>query len=814
HVGPRKEDALEGLRTSLERPRLFETIMRRADGGLVPVEVAASPVTIDSAPCVLYAVRDITVRRRAEIALAERKSRLRAIVDNAPFGIGVADLVTGELVEANPALLAIYGRSIDELAGRRLGEHTHPEDQAIEQQLIEDVVKGIRNGYTLRKRNVRPDGSTIPVELRVIRLPDELGRHPLVLGIATDLQQIADAERSLRESEERFRRLADNAQDIIYRVRLDPGPAIEYVSPGVQRLTGRAPAEFYADPSLVFRVIHEEDRGVLEMVLKGIDVAGRPRLLRWLDQNGAVVYMEHRGTPVHDSSGALVAVEGIARDVTESIAREQQLRIVGRALEQATEVVIITDRLGRIIQVNDAFERVTGYRREEVMGQTPRLLQSGRQGREFYEAMWKKLSAGEVFSGNLVNRRKDGSLYDAELVISPVRSALGELTHFVAIQRDVSVERAREAQLRQAQKMEAMGQVTGGIAHDFNNLLTVILATANLLESELPKTGETAKWLADLVDSARHGTLMVRQLLAFGRQEILNPGPTDLGRVVQDFAKVLHRLIPETVVIAPITGTAPMAQADRTALEQILLNLANNAKDAMPNGGKLTLTLGERPDPESGKRFATIAVADTGTGMDAETLRRCTEPYFTTKPVGKGTGLGLPMVHGLMQQLGGRFEIESTPGKGSTFTLLFPLAEHRSLTPIPLPSRPTAAGVKGRILLAEDNESLRRVAVRTLERAGATVVAVEDGEAAWATWESEKGKFDLVLTDAVMPRLGGVELIQRLRATGTMVPIVLMSGYTTEDLSDLRQDILLLAKPWTGEALLLRLREALAGPLQ
>ncbi|HWA40442.1 MAG TPA: ATP-binding protein, partial [Gemmatimonadales bacterium] len=476
-------------------------------------------------------------------------------------------------------------------------------------------------------------------------------------------------------------------------------------------------------------------------------------------------------------------------------------------------VVIITDRAGRIVQVNDAFERVTGYGRAEALGQTPRLLKSGRQDAGFYDRMWRALSAGKVFAATVVNRRKDGSSYDAELVVSPVRDAAGEVSHFVGLQRDVTFERARDEQLRQAQKMEAMGQVTGGIAHDFNNLLTVILASANIIEDELPPGSEAAGSLRDMVHAARHGTMMVRQLLAFGRQGNLTPAPNDLGRVAGDFLEVLRRVIPETIRIHPLAGTAPTALADRVTLEQILLNLANNAKDAMPQGGALTISLGESSDPVTGARFATLAVADTGTGMDAETLRRCREPFYTTQPVGKGTGLGLSLVHGLMEQLGGRLAIASTPGVGSTFTLHFPVAAtHTTLTPVPLPVEASATRrLDARILLVEDNDALRRVAVRTLQRAGCELVTAEDGEAAWTIWQEAAEPFDLLLTDAVMPRMSGVELIEQVRATGATLPIVLMSGYNAEDLSHLPPGVHLLAKPWTGETLIQKLVEALAG---
>jgi CheY-like chemotaxis protein len=317
----------------------------------------------------------------------------------------------------------------------------------------------------------------------------------------------------------------------------------------------------------------------------------------------------------------------------------------------------------------------------------------------------------------------------------------------------------------------------------------------------LPERSESARHLADLKASARHGATLVRQMLAFGRQGILRPMGIDLRPVVERSLGMLRRMLPATIRIPDVEGGPAWGIADEASVTQVLLNLATNARDAMPHGGELRLAVKEviRRDQVRGdeRRYSTISVTDTGTGMAPETVRRAFEPFFTTKAAGQGTGLGLAMVHGVMEQQGGWIEISSTPGTGTTMTLGFPAAaadqaEGRSTPPTLTPTR-----IQGTILLVEDDPALRRVTQRTLELAGATVVAASDGEQAWEAWLARGDGIDVVVTDAVMPECTGPELIRRLQAAGARCPVVLMSGYTAEDLADVGRSVVQVAKPWT-----------------
>jgi signal transduction histidine kinase/CheY-like chemotaxis protein len=383
---------------------------------------------------------------------------------------------------------------------------------------------------------------------------------------------------------------------------------------------------------------------------------------------------------------------------------------------------------------------------------------------------------------------------------------------------------ALEAQLRQAQKMEAIGQFTGGIAHDFNNLLTIILSNVELLKSELSTgpAGAPAD-LAEIEAAARKAAAMVRKLLAFSRTGQLELGPVDLPRLVRDLSVMLHRLLPETIDVGVMAdGDVPQVLADPGAVEQILFNLATNARDAMPRGGALRIAVDQRQLDERFRDamgdgrpglYACLSVSDTGAGMDPAVLEHMFEPFFTTKPPGIGTGLGMAMVYGLVRQHGGLVDIESEPGRGTTVRVYFPAAARADAAPArPRVSPPPGVGGTETVLLVEDEDGIRRVAQRALERAGYRVLTAADGVEGLKMFGAHSKEIHLVVSDVVMPRCGGPELRDAVRKTGQAVPFLFMSGYaargagSTENL-DLEAPVL--HKPWSVADLLGRVRQVL-----
>ncbi|MBI2402372.1 MAG: PAS domain S-box protein [Gemmatimonadetes bacterium] len=536
---------------------------------------------------------------------------------------------------------------------------------------------------------------------------------------------------------------------------------------------------------------------------------------------------EYRNTVVREP-GREPYVLSHARDVTERQTAEEALRRSERSyrtlVERATYGIYRSTLDGRLLAVNPALVRMLGYDSEAELldvdlardvyqdpDQRRRLIETHGNAPyvEGIEADWK---------------RKDGRPLRVRLSGTAVRNDTGAVEAFEMIVEDVTERHTLEAQLRQAQKMEAVGQLTGGIAHDFNNLLTVILANADLIAKSLPP--EAAEWRADVEDlqgAARRGAAMVRKLLAFSRREELRLRPVHLPKVVADLTGMLRRLVPEHITLETRASesVAPVL-VDPGTVEQILLNLVTNARDAMPSGGVLTITIAEAVIDETylsshgwGEpgAYVCLSVTDTGIGMDQATLAHVFEPFFTTKPPGIGTGLGMAMVYGLVKQQRGFVDVRSRPGEGTTVEVYLPVATR--------PARATPAGATAdlpggseTILLVEDEEAIRRSASRILRRFGYQVLLAADGEEALALYRRHRADIRLVISDVVMPRLGGTQLYQELHRDPDPPKFIFTSGYAARDVGDrvvLDRAGPLLQKPWNVDELLRRVREALEG---
>jgi PAS domain S-box-containing protein len=424
-----------------------------------------------------------------------------------------------------------------------------------------------------------------------------------------------------------------------------------------------------------------------------------------------IVKKSGKDIPVIVVSGSLgdeAAVEYIRQGATDYVLKDRMARLpsaVGRALEakatraerkraeaervrlmtaieQSADSVLMTDINGCIEYANYAFEKITGYSRQEVLGENPRLLKSGKHDKAFYENLWNTILEGKTWHGEIINRRKDGSLTADEMRIAPVRGERGEVTGFIAINRDVTERKQLEEQLRQAQKMEAVGRLAGGVAHDFNNLLTVIKGYTQLLSNHLAADNPLHGHVDEIQKAGDRAAGLTRQLLAFSRQQVLAPQVLDLSAVIANMEKMLRRLIGEDIELATIKGEGlGRVKADPGQIEQVIMNLAVNARDAMPKGGKLTIeTANVEMDPAYTRNhvagipgvYVMLAVSDTGIGMDARTLAHIFEPFFTTKERGKGTGLGLSTVYGIVKQSGGNIWAYSEPGHGATFKIYLP----------------------------------------------------------------------------------------------------------------------------------------------
>ncbi len=481
--------------------------------------------------------------------------------------------------------------------------------------------------------------------------------------------------------------------------------------------------------------------------------------------------------------------------------REERLRTLSRAIEQAAESIVITDRNGVIEYVNAAFTRQSGYAPEEALGRTPAILRSGEQDARFYEELWATIRRGEVWEGRVVNRRKDGERYPVLMTIAPVVSD-GEVTHFVAIQQDVGKQEQLEAQFRQAQKMEALGNLVGGIAHDFNNSLAAMNANLYLMRKEAEgrrALEERIGKVSALVDSSAK---MIAQLLAFARKDAVRMEPVDLRALAEETADMMRASLPASIALETALGDAPApVMADKTQLRQMMINLIVNARDALEGAEHPCVRISlavfeadaaflrrhEMPESRAGERFVRLTIADNGCGMDEETRQRMFDPFFTTKPAGKGSGLGLAMVFGAMQRHGGVIEVESAPGCGASFHLCLPLSGESGRGEEEARAAASAGGseARGDVLLVDDREDVREPIAEFLECLGFRVWQAEDGARGLALFGEHAATIRLVVTDVVMPGVSGVEMVRDIRERHGIVPVVFITGYDPQRLDEI-----------------------------
>ncbi len=490
-------------------------------------------------------------------------------------------------------------------------------------------------------------------------------------------------------------------------------------------------------------------------------------------------------------------------------------------IESAGDAILLYDPDGRIVRVNEQACVSLGYSGATMRTLHRRDIEPAVSGPEDVRRQVAALARGGHMTVEGTFRRADGSTFPAEIRLSRMDAPSGAFV--IAFARDVSERHRLEEQLRQSQKLEAIGQLAGGIAHDFNNIMTVIMGHASILRDDAMPGSENAEALDDVLNASRRAASLTRQLLAYSRRQIMRAEPLDLNEVVRDAVRMLTRLIGEHIrVVCRHDESLPRLRADGGMLSQVLINLAVNARDAMPQGGTLTIST-SMEEVTSGTAaanleswvgvFACITVSDTGCGMDSDTKKHIFEPFFTTKEVGQGTGLGLASVYGIVKQHDGWIDVISEPGHGSMFKVYLPIARAApAREPAGAGPEPAKGGSES-ILLVEDEPPVRKLAREVLRRSGYRVFEAATGLQALALWRDRRGDFDLLLTDVVMPEgISGLELARRTRAEKPSLPVICCSGYSEE----LRQpegagDILFLPKPYTSADLLRAVRRCIDG---
>jgi PAS domain S-box-containing protein len=645
--------------------------------------------------------------------------------------------------------------------------------------------------------------------------------------IDIDLRDLKTAEAQLRESHNLLRNIIDTIPGRVWWKDLDS----RFVGCNV-RFTHDAELD---DPSeLIGKTDHDmiwalqadsfiaDDREVIESGKAKLGIEEVQIL-----NDGKKRWLETNKVPLRNPEGKIVGTVGTYQDVTDRKQAEAELLRLSIAIEQSPEIIVITDIQGVIQYTNPAFETITGYSRDEAMGQNPSLLKSGRHSAKFYDQLWTTLSRGQIWNGRFTNKRKDGSLYTEEAVISPVKSPDGTITNYVAVKRDIIEEIKQEKYLQQAQKMEAVGQLAGGIAHDFNNILQAILGFSDLLMITLDETQEQSREnVSEIQKAAQHAAELTRQLLAYSRKQEIQLGLVDINQTIQNSAAFINSVIGGTVEIAQqLDPDLPAAKADTQQIERVLLNLALNARDAMPDGGVLTLRTESvrfsEQDADASQnirpgQFVCLCVSDTGTGMSKEIMDHIFEPFFTTKGVGKGTGLGLSAIYGIIQDHQGWVSVDSEPGRGTTFKVFLPADMGREAPPSPIGgSQNIPAKILGkneRILIVEDDLLLLKLSETALSRVGYIVETATTLDAAQNLFDETEQAFDLLFSDVVLSDGSGADLASRLLKKNKNLPIILCSGYAEKNIPGNKlneTDYIFLEKPFSIVKLLETARMAL-----
>lgn len=573
------------------------------------------------------------------------------------------------------------------------------------------------------------------------------------------------------------------------------------------------------------QLVHPDDRTEVERrVAAAVETAGTLDHTYRVCAQGVVRIIHEVGRAVAGDDGRPVRLVGTARDVTEMTRATEMLRLRDRAIQAVSQGIFITDPNqidNPIIFASPGFERMTGYPAAEVLGRNLRFLHGKGTDPEMVATLQTALASGQGCSVEILNYRKDGKPFWNQLSLSPVLEPGGRLTHFVGVQTDVTERHLLEEQLRHSQKMEAIGQLAGGVAHDFNNLLTVITGFSEILQSTLPSQDPRRESVQAISEAAERAASLTRQMLAFSRRTVLAPRVLDLNNVVRDTDKLLRRLIGEDVLLTTVLdpGLNPV-KVDSGHLGQVLMNLAINARDAMPRGGKLTIETANTILDESycathaavqPGEYVMLAVSDTGCGIPPQIMPRIFEPFFTTKGVGKGTGLGLAVVHGIIKQSGGDIRVYSEPGLGTTFKIYLPAVRE---TPLPhrVPNVDKAPSGTETLLLVEDEASVRGLTVLALQMNGYTVLAASNAQDAQLLAEKHGPEIALLITDVIMPGMGGAQLATLLQQRFPGLRVLFLSGYTDDAIvrhGILHEKVAFLQKPYSPQALARKVRDLL-----
>ncbi|MBD3216436.1 MAG: PAS domain S-box protein [Candidatus Lokiarchaeota archaeon] len=733
-------------------------------------------------------LQDVTKEKQLLGVIVGQRNRMETLMQAIPAPVFSKDK-EGRYLGCNRAFETITGCKRAQIVGKTVHE-IWPEkySSTYRDKDLELLATGREQQYEFSLVDAK--GEKRDVVFYKSAFQNQAGNVDGLVGVMLDITERKQTEKALRYSENLFRRVFEVLPVGLWIA--DKNGTLQEGNPEGVRIWGGNPLVpqkeygiFKARRLPSGEEIAPDDWALVHTVNEGISVTDERLEIDAFDGVKRVII--NHTAPVTDETGNLLAAVVVNQDVTKQYRVEAERERLMMAIGQAAEAVVITDTKGIIVYVNPAFEQVTGYTREEAIGQNPRVLKSGEQVDTFYREMWETLTRGEDWSGRIVNKKKNGEYFTEEAVISPVFNDVNQIVNYVAVKRDITEQLGLEERLRQSQKLEAIGQLAGGVAHDFNNCLGGISGYVELMSMKSEDPATIVAYAAKILSSVRKAANLTKQLLNFARKATIDPQPMDIHGSINQTVEMLRHTIDRRIELQTILlANRTIVNADASQIENALLNLGVNARDAMPEGGQLvfeTAIATINKDSFSGYPFQAvpgdyvkITVSDTGTGMDNETKIRIFEPFFTTKEVGKGTGLGLASVYGTMKQHNGYVTLDSGVGHGTSFHLFVPLADKDVCSGIDEAKTGPVAGV-GRILFVDDEENIRDSTAELLGGLGYEVACCSNGQEAVEYYSANQQQVDAVILDMVMPKMGGLDCYRRLKTLNPDVKVLVASGY-------------------------------------
>ena len=764
----------------------------------------------------------------SQLRLMAERTLAHAVQQQMPVGVVVAEVPSGRLVSVNAQMTEIFRMPFKPAADLQSYEWTGFDATGNRYSALEwPLARTVLTRETVRAEEIRirrGDGSDGFIRMSSAPVRDSEGKVVSAVAIVVDMTDQREAERAVRVTDERFKFVAKATNDVIWDWDLRTNSLVWNDS--VETVFGHKQNRIYPEIQWWRDHLHVQDRdrviGGLQAVIDGGGTSWSDHY-RYRRADGTYANVMDRGYVARDNTGAAIRVIGAMTDITERSRSEAAIRFQAQLLNAVQQAVVATDPDGLVIFWNTFAEKLYGWAADEAVGKPIEELTPSPFLRQHASEIFERGAAGESWTGEFLVQGKAGKAFPALLTTSPVRDEHNIVLGFVRVSIDLTERRNLEEQFRQSQKMDAVGRLAGGIAHDFNNLLTVIRLNTEIIMEGLDPTDPRSEDVKQIRSAAERASSLTRQLLAFSRKQILQPRVLDMNSVVSSVEPMLRRLIGEDIVIGSSCTARGYVVADPGQLEQILVNLVVNARDAMPQGGRISIetqnveldeTYTSEHAPVVPGRYVMLAVGDTGVGMTRDTREHAFDPFFTTKEAGKGTGLGLATVYGIVKQSGGYVWIYSEPGQGTTLKLYFPEVSSAAAFKTgeyKIMAKEQARGSET-ILLVEDEEAVRGLTSRILEKQGYRVIAAQHGREAMDIATKEAGHIDLVLTDIVMPGMNGRGLVERLAGIRPRIKSLYMSGYTDDDI--VRRGFIepsksFLQKPFTSEALLQTVRKVL-----